>query len=102
VAKTDEHGTVRVRITSVDGNVDHPFRREQAVGEVHQWAYERLVRDKDQVKFDATWLEYGGQRQDDSKLLKAFDLSEEHQPGREIDLTVNLAWTSQGGSCWVR
>lgn len=98
MAKPGEHGTLRVLITSVDGNADHPFRREDTVGDVRRWAYDKLVRDKGQIQFDATWLEHGGQRVDDSRALRLFDLPGERQRGREIDLTLNLAWTTQGGS----
>lgn len=92
-----EQGTLRVLVTSVDGNADHPFRREQTVGDLRRWAYDRLVRDKDQIALEGTWMEHRGHRVDDTRTLDSFELDVEKKRGKEIDLTLALAWTSQGG-----
>lgn len=95
--KTEEHGTVRVRVTSIDARDDHPFRLEDTVAGVHNWAYDRLVKDKAAVPFEATWMEYQGERVDDSRQLRSFDLPDHEPRGKEVALTLGLAWTSQGG-----
>lgn len=88
--------TIRVRITSIDGNIDHPFRPDQKIGEVHQFAYERLVRDKSQTSLASTWIEFGQQRIDDAQPLTSI-VTPDRGHGDDIDVTVTLAWTSQGG-----
>lgn len=93
----NDQGTLRVRITSVDGNAEHPFQRRETIGDVHDWSYKKLVRDKAQVPFETTWMEHGGQRVDDSQGLGSLVGSGQRQPGSEVDLTLNLAWTTQGG-----
>jgi hypothetical protein len=93
----ERHGTANVLITSIDGNLSHPFRWDQAVGDVRRFAYDRLVNDKNQISFNNTWMEQGGVRLDDGTALS--DLADDKkQPGNVPDLTLNLAWTQQGGA----
>lgn len=100
MAKPEDVGTVRVRVTSIDGRTEHPFRQQQSVGDVHQWAYEHLVKDKSAVAYSATWMEYNEERVDDSRALSSFGPFD-RQTGRDIGLTLGLAWTSQGGAATV-
>lgn len=93
---SDAHGTLHVLITSIDGNVSHPFRRDQTIDDVRRFGYERLVQDKGQVQLNATWIEYDGQRVDNGKSLNGL-VGSEKQGGKPPDITLNLAWTSQGG-----
>lgn len=89
-------GTARVLITSIDGNVSHPFRWEQIVDEVRRFAYERLVKDKAQIALNATWIEHGSRRVDGATQLADL-VDPKKQPGNEPDLTLSLSWTQQGG-----
>lgn len=91
-----QQGTVRVQVTSVDGNFTHPFRTTQTVGDVRQFAYERLVQDKTAVPLTATNMEFGGHAVADSESLGAL-ASGSKNPGRDIDLILALTWVSQGG-----
>jgi hypothetical protein len=92
----DTHGTARVQVTSIDGNLTHPFRWEQVVDDVRRFGYDRLVQDKGQIPLDNTWIEFNGVRQDGSTQLASLG-NPKKQPGNEPDLTLNLAWTQQGG-----
>ncbi len=89
--------TIEVLITSIDGNLKHPFRREQTVDDVRRLGYDKLVRDKAQIPFESTWIEFAGKRQDGAIRLSALVPSEGHEKKHETDLTLNLAWTQQGG-----
>lgn len=92
----DSQGTARVQITSIDGNVTHPFRWNQVVDDLRQFGYERLVQDKNQIALNSTWIEKDGARLDGGVRLE--QLTEPaKQPGNLPDLTLNLAWTQQGG-----
>jgi hypothetical protein len=92
----EPHGTARIQVTSVDGNLTHPFRVDQTVDEVRVYAYDKLVQDKGQTPIESTWMEQGGTRLDGNTVIASLiDLTK--QPGKEIDLTLNLAWTQQGG-----
>src|SRR5688500_12797164 len=51
--KGEEHGVVRVRVESTDGNFEHPFRVTQTVSELKAFAYNRLVEDKGSVPLSA-------------------------------------------------
>ena len=85
-----------VLVTSNDGHVKHPFDKTATVGEVREFAYDRLVRQREQTPFDQTWIEFDGSRQDDSKVLSA--LAEREQGGGpEADLTLALVWVTGGG-----
>jgi hypothetical protein len=85
-----------VLITSIDGNLSHPFRWDQVVDDARRFGYDKLVTDKGQISFESTWLEHSGVRLDGgTKLSTLADPSK--QPGNVPDLTVNLAWTQQGG-----
>lgn len=95
--KPDEHGTLRVQVTSVDGSFTHPFKRTDTVGDVHEFAYPRLVQDKAAVPITATSVEVGGTAVADSQPLAALAAGGGKQPGSEIDLTLALTWASQGG-----
>lgn len=91
-----DQGNARVQVTSVDGNLTHPFRWSQTVGEVRRFAYERLVQDKAQIPMNSTWVEFSGNRQNDETQLSSL-AEPRKQPGNEPDLILNLAWTQQGG-----
>lgn len=93
----EDRGTIRVLITSVDGNADHPFRPAQSIGEVRRWAYDKLVSDKGATPFDSTWIEFKGSRIDDSVELDSME-HKDGETGKDPDLVVSLSWISQGGS----
>jgi hypothetical protein len=93
----EAHGTARVLITSIDGNVTHPFRWDQVADDVRRFGYDQLVNDKGQISFDNTWIEHDGVRLDGGTKLSAFG-DPSKQPGNVPDLTMNLAWTQQGGN----
>ncbi len=92
----ETHGTLRALITSIDGNTTHPFRSDQTVDDVRQFGYERLVQDKGQIPLSSTWIEHSGTRLDNGTKLSTL-VDPKKQPGNEPDLTLNLAWTQQGG-----
>lgn len=92
----ETHGTAKVLITSIDGNVTHSFRWDQTVDDVRKFGYDRLVQDKGQTPLSSTWIEYNGTRQDNGTQLASL-VNPKKQPGNEPDLTLNLAWTQQGG-----
>lgn len=94
--KTNEHGNIRVQVTSVDGNLTHPFKRSDTLSVVQRFAYDRLVQDKSAVTLDSTSMEFGGKAQDLSLTLGAL-IDDVKNPGRDIDLSVALTWVSQGG-----
>lgn len=91
------HGTLRVLITSIDGNITHPFRADQTVDDVRQFGYDRLVQDKAQIPLNSTWIELSGKRLNGNTELATL-VNPKKQPGDEPDLTLTLAWTQQGGS----
>ena len=96
----EARGTIKVLITSIDGNVTHPFRLDQTVDDVRQFGYQALVQDKGQISLSSTWIERAGTRLDNStKLSSLIDPRKEHEREDQPDLTLNLAWTQQGGSC---
>jgi hypothetical protein len=87
---------LQVLVTSNDGHVKHPFDITATAGEVRQFAYDRLVKQKEQTPFGQTWLELNGTRLDDGTLLSS--LAEREQGGGpEADLTLSLVWTTGGG-----
>src|SRR2546430_12530200 len=94
----DGHGNVKVLITSVDGNVTHPFKSDDTVSSVHAFAYEKLVQDQGQVPFATTSMEFGGQPVADSEKLGVLATRGEKRHGHDVDLVLALVWTSQGGS----
>lgn len=98
--KDRDHGggpkKLMVQITSLDGHEKHPFDNMDTVGDVHRFAYDRLVRQKDQYPFGQTWLEYNSQRVDDATVLST--LAERRQGGGpEADLVLALSWNTEGG-----
>jgi hypothetical protein len=93
----DNQGTIKVFITSPDGNVTHPFKRAETVGNVHDFAYKKLVQDKTAVPFSSTWMEYSGSAIADSESLDPL-ASGGANKSKEADVTLTLAWQSQGGS----
>ena len=95
--ESEKHRTIRVLVTSIDGRISHPFQPETTIGEVRKWAYEKIVQDRSAVALDATWIEVDGSRVDDAGKLSSLVPEPRHNPGSEIDLTVALSWTSQGG-----
>jgi hypothetical protein len=87
---------LQVLVTSNDGHVKHPFDKRATVVEVREFAYERLVRQKEQTPLAQTWIEFNGSRLDDSLVLST--LAEREQGGGpEADLTLALVWTTGGG-----
>lgn len=96
MANESDKGTRRVLVTSVDGNADHPFRPNQSIGEVREWAYGKLVVDKRETPLENTWIEHRENRVDLNMELGSLD-REETQTGREPDIVLSLSWTSQGG-----
>lgn len=93
---SNDHGTVRVQVTSVDGNLSHPFKRDDTLADVQQFAYDRLVQDKSAVPLEATSIEVGGAARDLSTKLGTLAGTEKN-PGRDIDLSVALTWVTLGG-----
>jgi hypothetical protein len=89
---------LKVMITSLDGHLNnpHPFNASDTVGDVHRFGYDRLVRQKEQNPFGQTWMEFSGQKIDDSVRLSALA---EPSPGggNEADLSFSLSWATQGG-----
>jgi hypothetical protein len=96
-SESEKHRTIRVLVTSIDGRISHPFPPETTIGEVRKWAYEKIVQDRSAVALDATWIEVDGSRVDDAAKLSSLVPEPPHNPGSEVDLTVALSWTSQGG-----
>ena len=92
----NDRGTVRIQVTSIDGNLDHPFRRTDTIGDVRKFAYEHLVKDKSGVPFTATTIELGGVSIADSEAVGSLADAAKNR-GKEIDLVVSLTWVSQGG-----
>lgn len=88
---------IRTKITSIDGNAEHPFRPDQTVGEARAWAYQKIVREKDATPLDATWIEHRGAKIGDDVVLGSLP-REATETGKDPDLILALAWTSQGGS----
>jgi hypothetical protein len=91
-----ESSTVRVQVTSIDGNLTHPFRGAQTVADVQQFAYERLVQDKTTVPLTATSMEAGGEAVAGSQSLAAL-VGAAKGHGHDVDLSLALTWVSQGG-----
>ena len=86
-----------VSINSLDGNVKHhPFNQDDTVGEVHQFAYDKLVQQKDQITFDRTWVELNRERIDDSVVLASL-VTVDQGGGAEPDITFSLVWDTGGG-----
>ena len=86
-----------VLVTSNDGHVKHPFDNTATVSEVRAFAYDRLVKQKEQTPFAQTWIEFDGTKIEDSAVLST--LAEREQGGGpEADLTLSLVWTTGGGS----
>ena len=85
-----------VLVTSNDGHVKHPFDKTATVGEVHSFAYDRLVKQKEQTQLAQTWIEFDGTKIDESVVLST--LAERDQGGGpEADLTLSLVWITGGG-----
>lgn len=91
----DNADPVKVLVTSVDGRAQRAFRSDATVNEVHEWAYPKVVQDTGSVPFGSTWMEYKGNRIDGARVLSSFGA--QPQGGNEPDLTLGLAWQSQGG-----
>ncbi len=92
------HKKLKVLVTSMDGHMQHPFDRTDTVGDVHQRAYDKLVKQKDAVPFERTWMEHNGQRTADSVALQTLVTGEQHDQGQDPDLTLALSWDTMGGS----
>ena len=87
---------LKVLVTSVDGRAQRAFRSDETINEVHKWAYPHVVQDKGAVPFGSTWIEHQGNRVDGTRVLSSFGASP--QKGSDPDLTLGLAWQSQGGA----
>ena len=85
-----------VLVTSNDGHVKHPFDKTASIGEVRRFAYDRLVRQKEQTPFDQTWIEFNGTKIDDPVIISTL-AEREKVGGPEADLTLSLVWTTGGG-----
>lgn len=86
---------VHVLVTSLDGNLRHPFERDATIGEVHDEAYRHLVKQKNQIPQDRTWIEYNNQRLEPTVILSS--LVAEPGRGPEPDITLALSWDTAGG-----
>lgn len=84
-----------VLLTSVDGHHKHPFDADDTVGAAHDLAYKKLVRQKDQIPFDRTWMEQEGVRRENSQTLGS--LVTEPRGGSEPDLSLSIVWETAGG-----
>lgn len=90
------HKKLDVLVTSNDGHVRHPFDKTATIGDVREFAYDRLVKQKEQTPLAQTWIEFNGSRIDDGIMLST--LAEREQGGgREADLTLALTWNTGGG-----
>jgi hypothetical protein len=87
---------IQVLVTSNDGHVKHPFDKTATVADVHSFAYDRLVKQKDQTPISQTWIEYNGNRLDDTTVLSAL-AGRDQGSGSEVDLTLALVWNTGGG-----
>jgi hypothetical protein len=92
----EQKGTVRVQVTSVDGNLTHPFQRKASIGAVREYSYEKLVQDKTAVPLSATSIELDGNAISDSESVGTLALGREGH-GKDVDLSLALTWVSQGG-----
>ncbi len=95
VSKGNGRDKVQVQVSSLDGRLKHPFERSARIGDVHEHAYGKLVKQPEQYPRERTWLELDGQRLDDSTLLGA--LVAAPHPGPEPELTLKLVWETGGG-----
>lgn len=93
--KDGEAKKLRVLVTSLDGNLTHPFDASDTIGDVHQFAYAHLLRQKDQIPFERTWLELNGQRQEEATVLAS--LAPHAASGPSPDLSLALVWDTAGG-----
>ena len=85
-----------VLVTSNDGHVKHPFDKTATVGEVHSFAYDRVVKQKAQTPLTQTWIEFDGTKIEDSFVLSTL-ADREQGGGPEADLTLSLVWITGGG-----
>jgi hypothetical protein len=91
-----DHVTLRVLVTSIDGNLNHVFKRADDVGTVHKRAYDDIIKDKARTPFSATTIEFKNKPVADSVVLGTLAPGDKNH-GNEIDLTLALTWESQGG-----
>ena len=100
MAKGEDKGgpkKLMVAINSLDGNIPHhPFNTTDTIGDVRRFAYDGLVQQKNQITLDRTWIEFDGDRIDDSVVLSTL-ASPDDAGGSKPDLTVSLAWDTSGG-----
>lgn len=88
---------IMVSVNSLDGVIEHhPFDPSDAIGDVHRFAYDRIVRQKDQITFDRTWVELNKQRLEESRALSTL-ASPGSAGGSAPDLVLSLAWDTSGG-----
>ena len=85
-----------VLVTSNDGHVKHPFDTKATVSDVRRFAYDHVVKQKEQTPFEQTWIELNGSKLDESTVLSTLG---EPSPGGgpEPDLTLALVWNTSGG-----
>jgi hypothetical protein len=101
MAKGNENGgkspkKLIVSVTSLDGDLKHPFDADDTVGQVHEFAYGRLVQQKNQFPIERTWIEFDRQKIESSRRLGSLA---ERSPGGgpDADLTLSLTWDMSGG-----
>jgi hypothetical protein len=91
-----DHGTLKVLVTSIDGNFSHPFKSSDTVGQVHEQAYKKIIQDENATPFSSTSIEFKSVAQNDATPLSSFAASGEKR-GSEADIVFSLTWVTQGG-----
>ena len=86
-----------VSVNSIDGNIKHhPFDSTDTIGDVRRFSFDKLVQQKDQITFERTWMEFNGDRVDDSTQLSTL-ATRSQGGGPEADLILSLVWDTSGG-----
>jgi hypothetical protein len=85
-----------VLVTSNDGHIKHPFDKTDTVGDVQEFAYNQLVKQKEQTPIGQTWLEYEGDRLNSATVLSTL-ADRDQGGGPDADLTLALVWNTGGG-----
>lgn len=88
---------VRVLVTSIDGNFSHPFRRNDTVGDVHEQAYKKIIKDENATPYSSTSIEFKGSAENDATVLASLLDGSESGHGKDVDLVLALTWVTQGG-----
>lgn len=86
-----------VSVNSLDGVIEHhPFDPSDTVGDVHKFAYDRIVSQKGQITIDRTWIEHNKHKIESSRALSTL-ASPDSAGGSAPDLVLSLAWDTSGG-----